>query len=353
VRSKLCIALFAGMSLLTLGCSDDESGASGSSGSGGAGSGGSSGSGGQNGCSTSSAAALRGCVDKASVVEGLTFVAQPRNPGSAHWQAVQDRCKSRFEESGFTVELHDYGTGVNVVGRKTGVEAPSEQVIVSAHYDHLPGCPGADDNASGVAAVLELARVVKNASFSRTLVLACWDEEETGLEGAEAYANRARSQGDQIVVMYSIEMIGFRSTSPDSQRIPAGLDLIFPEEYAKLQQGGFVGDFLTIIPDTSAAETGHRVEEHAAAIGLPTVYLEITAALKSNPAASDVQRSDHAAFWNTDFPALMLTDTSEFRNDNYHCRNGRVDSVDTLDLDFLTLNVQASVGSAADMLGVR
>ena len=241
-----------------------------------------------------------------------------------------------------------------MIGRKPGSEAPSEEVLVSAHYDHLPVVrSGADDNASGVAAVLELARVAKNARFSRTLVLACWDQEELGLIGAAAYAQRARSRGDDIVVMYSLEMLGFRSSAPNSQRVPAGLDLLFPEQYAKLQQGGFVGDFPTIIPDTSAAETGHYVEAHGASIGLPTVYLEITSSLKSNPAAGDVRRSDHAAFWDADFPALMLTDTSEFRNDNYHCRNGRMDSVDTLDLDFLTLNVKASVGSAADVARVR
>jgi hypothetical protein len=305
------------------------------------------------GCGPGSAAALRECVDRAALETDLAFVAQPRPPGSPHWQAVQDLCKTRFEQYGFSVNLQSYATGVNVIGIKLGTEASDEEVLVSAHYDHLPACAGADDNATGVVAVLELARILKDATFSRTLVLACWDEEELGLIGAKAYAAQAKSVGAKIHVMYSLEMLGFKTTAPNTQEVPTGLDLLFPEQYAELEQSGFVGDFLTIIPDSSAAQAGARVAEHAQQIGLETVTLEITEALKSNPLAGDVRRSDHAAFWDQDFPAMMLTDTSEFRNPNYHCRNGTADTVDTLDAQFLTDNTRAVVGSAVDLLELR
>lgn len=305
------------------------------------------------GCGSSSAASLRECVDRAAIETDMQFIAQPRPPGSAHWQAVQDLCKTRLEQYGFSVNVQDYGTGVNVVGIKQGSDKAAEEVLISAHYDHLPGCAGADDNATGVAALLETARVLKDSSFGRTLVVACWDEEELGLIGAEAYAAQARSAGAQITVMYSLEMLGFKSTAPNSQQIPVGIDFLFPEQYAALEQSGFVGDFLTIIPDTSAAPAGARVAAHAAEIGLRTITLEITEELKKNPLAGDVRRSDHAAFWDQDFPAMMLTDTSEFRNPNYHCRDGTADTVDTLDMQFLTDNTRAVVGSAVDLLELR
>lgn len=300
-------------------------------------------------CSGGSAE-VRECVSRPRLEADLQFVAQPRSPGSPHWQAVQDLCKSRFEQYGLTVELHAYSGGVNVIGTRAGTTDPSEHVLVSAHYDHIPGCAGADDNATGVAALLETARVTQGRSFPRTLALACWDQEEDGLLGAKAYALRARQNDESIVVMYSLEMLGFKTTAPNTQAVPAGIDILFPEQYAELEAAGFVGDFLTIIADTPAMKAGSRVAAHAKDIGLRTVSLEISATLKSSPLAGDIRRSDHAAFWDQDFPAMMLTDTSEFRNPNYHCRNGLSDTVDTLDLQFLTDNARAVVGSVVDVL---
>ncbi len=311
------------------------------------------GSGGTSGCQYDSAAAVRGCVDQAAITSDIQFVAEARPPGSPHWQAVQSLCKERFEKYGFTVTLDTYATGVNVIGIRQGITKPSERVLVSAHYDHLPGCAGADDNASGVVSLLETARVLSGATFAKTLVLACWDEEEDGLIGSTAYAAEAKAAGDDIVLMVSLEMLGFKSTAPNSQSVPAGLDILFPQQYADLEQAGFVGDFLTIIPDTSARASADRVAANASEIALPTVLLEITEALKKNPVISDVRRSDHAAFWDQDFPAMMLTDTSEFRNPNYHCRNGTSDTVDTLDLEFLTNNTRAMAGATADLVELQ
>ncbi len=302
------------------------------------------------GCTGSSAAAIRGCVSRERIEADMTFLSQPRPPGSAHWQAVQDLCKSRFEQYGLTVELHSYGGGVNVIGVRPGSTDPTEHVLVSAHYDHIPDCAGADDNATGVAALLETARVSAGKTYAKTLVLACWDQEELGLLGAKAYALRAKQNDESVAVMYSLEMLGFKTTEPNTQAVPTGIDLLFPEQYADLEAAQFVGDFLTLIPDTTAKLAGERVAAHAAEIGLRTVTLEISENLKTSPLAGDIRRSDHAAFWDQGFPAMMVTDTSEFRNPHYHCRNGLADTVDTLDMAFLTDNTRAIVGSVIDLL---
>jgi hypothetical protein len=101
-------------------------------------------------CATGSASALARCVDAAAIARDITFIAEVRAPDTPHWLAVQELCADRLTMLGFTVEMHAYSTGINVIGRLPGTQAPDEVVLVGAHYDHIPGCLGADDNATGV-----------------------------------------------------------------------------------------------------------------------------------------------------------------------------------------------------------
>src|SRR5205823_1076260 len=103
--------------------------------------------------------------EQARYVKDLEFVAKERTPGSPHWKEVQDLCATRFKDLGFMVELEEYATGVNVIGTRVGADTPIDIVSIGAHYDHIPGCPGADDNATGVAGLLEVARVLSQGSF--------------------------------------------------------------------------------------------------------------------------------------------------------------------------------------------
>jgi hypothetical protein len=302
-------------------------------------------------CPTDTPLALAECVERDFYVADLEFIAQPREPGSAHWQAVQDLCVERFTAAGFEVDLHTYATGVNVVGRKLGTTLPDEQILVAAHYDHIPGCNGADDNATGTAAVLELARVLGQRDYPRTLVVACWDEEEDGLIGAEAYVALATTAGDQIMFNYNFEMIGYYDDAPESQTVPDGFELLFPEQVETLTANEYRGDFLAVVVDETGVPQVEPLLAHAATFGLSAVLLPVPEDLKNSPLLADLRRSDHAAFWEANIPAVMLTDTSEFRYDNYHCQSGE-DAVEFLDHDFSTKIVQATVGSAAESLGL-
>jgi hypothetical protein len=302
-------------------------------------------------CPTDTALALAECVEQERYLADLEFIAQPREPGSAHWQAVQDLCFDRFTEAGFEVALHTYATGVNVVGRKLGTDFPDEQILAAAHYDHIPGCNGADDNATGTAAVLELARVLGQRDYPRTLVVACWDEEEDGLIGAEAYVAAAQTAGDQILFNYNFEMIGFYDDAPNSQTVPAGFELLFAEQVETLIANEYRGDFLAVVVDEAGVPHVEPLLAYAETFGLATVLLPVPADLKNSPLLSDLRRSDHAAFWEVDIPATMLTDTSEFRYDNYHCQSGE-DAVELLDHGFATKIVASTVGSAAESLGL-
>lgn len=313
------------------------------------------------GCGVGSAEALMECAQRARYVADLEAIAQPRRSGSAHWQTVQDLCASTFAAAGFDVERHEYGTGVNVIGRLAGSEPGSGDVIVSAHYDSThDDCPGADDNASGTAGLLEVARVLGAGSYRHDLVVACWDQEEVqpalghGLEGSNRYADRAKAGGDVILAVYVFEMIGYRSEEPDTMGIPEGLDVVFPAEARAIADDDFRGNFIALVGDRagSGAAVGHMVEL-APRTGVRAIRLLLSNALLTDPALSDLNaRSDHTWFWRNGYPAIMISDGANFRNLHYHCTGGP-DTVDRLDHDFATGVVQMTLGSAARILEVQ
>jgi Zn-dependent M28 family amino/carboxypeptidase len=301
------------------------------------------------GCGSSSTPGPVQSVDEQRIAADLTTVAAPRSPGLPQWQAVQDLCADRFASLGYTVERHAYATGVNVIGVRPGTRVPAEQVFLSAHYDSVTNCPGADDNGSGVAGVLEAARVLSLQPHDRTIVVACWDEEERGLIGSRAYVTRAAAAGDQIVASFVFEMIGFRSTVPNAQKSDAKNAAIFPDQEAQLAANEYRGDFLLVVHDEHADAPVAALVQTATEVGLPTLVLRVLDGLKTNSAAGALRRSDHAPFWDVDYPALQLTDTADYRNAHYHCIGGP-DAIADLDLAFATLVVQATVGAAVATL---
>jgi hypothetical protein len=220
-------------------------------------------------CEATTPEGLAACVDGDNYQMLLEQAAVMRPPDTELWQQTQDLCANELAAAGFTVELHTYATGVNVIGRIEGLSSPQSQVMLSAHYDHIPGCQGADDNATGVAGVLEAARVLGSARYGRTVALACWDEEEpqdaTGdfSKGSRAYAADARGRGDQIMVSAVFEMIGFADDNPGSQMLPEGIGLLFPDQVAQVQAGDYRGDFIALAADSGAAPFYTAFERHA------------------------------------------------------------------------------------------
>lgn len=302
-------------------------------------------------CATESPLSLSQCVDRARYDEDLAFVAMERVPETTYWMAVQDRCADTLEDLGFTVERHDYGTGVNVIGVREGTTEPERRVLVGAHYDHIPSCPGADDNASGVAATLETARVLAQRDYPRSLVVACWDEEERGLIGSEAYVEREVGAGRTFDIHFNFEMIGYYTDEPDTQRFPEGFDLLFREAVRELEANDYRGDFVALIGDELAGEWIDALDGYGDRLGMPAIPIEVADVLKDNPSLSDLRRSDHAPFWLADIPAIMITDTSEFRYDAYHCRDGD-DVIENLDTERASLVTALTVAAAAEALGL-
>ncbi len=287
-------------------------------------------------------------VDRVAYEADLTTIAEPRSPGTPHWQTVQDLCASRFETLGYQVERQAYATGVNVIGVKTGTTRPDERVVVSAHYDSVANCAGADDNGTGVAATLEAARVLALEPHARTLVVACWDEEERGLVGSSAYVAREKAAGAQIVLALVFEMIGYRSTEPSSQKTDPSLEAVFPDAGAQISGNDYRGDFALVVNDESATKAVEDLQATAKSVGLPVVNISLLAPLKT--ALDALRRSDHAPFWDADYPALFITDTADFRNPHYHCLRSMPDVLADIDYEFAVMNVKVVVGAAVAAL---
>jgi hypothetical protein len=295
-------------------------------------------------------AAIADAVDPARFEAELRFVAAERSPGSDHWQAVQDRCFEVFEAAGLApVRFEVEGSGVSVIGHTPGADPDLPEVVIGGHYDHIEDCAGADDNASGTAAVLEIARVLGAHEWQRGLTIACWDEEESGLFGSGAWADAAVADGRKFAVYLNFDAIAYADDTPGSQTLPPGVDLLFAKEVALLEARESRADFIALLADDAAHDVSLRLLGHAKRVELPAALLEIPARLKNEAALSDLRRSDHASFWRHDIPAVFLSDTANFRTDTYHC-TGRPDTVDTLDLGFAVKVVRIAAGVSAELL---
>jgi len=288
-------------------------------------------------------------VDADSYLADLIFVAHPRAPGTPHWQAVQDMCADRLTTLGFRIERHDYGSGVNVVGTLAGTDPDGPVVILSAHYDHIGDCPGADDNATGVAALLESARIAALAPLPGTLKVICWDEEERGLVGSSAYAARAEARGEAIDVLFAIDMIGYADDAPNTQTLPDNLDILFPAEVDQLAANAFRANFIPLAANAGARDAASLMAEYGAQMALLAVPLVLPQGLETHPLLAELRRSDHAPFWTAGYPAVLVSDTAELRNPNYHCRDGQ-DTLDTLDMEFAVKIVRALVATMTALL---
>jgi Zn-dependent M28 family amino/carboxypeptidase len=280
----------------------------------------------------------------------------PRTQGSQQLAAAREYCAEQLSALGYTVTRHDFGlgdcAGQNVVGTLRGTELPDEQVLLSAHIDSVDSCNGADDNASGVAGLLEAARALAHAPHPRSLLVACWDQEERGLVGSLKHATAAHLLGHDIRMSFVFEMIGYRSALPGSQRLPVAADqeflfeLLFPAQYQKYVDSERRGDFIALVTDAAGtlnATGGERYQavfsQAAEQLRLPVQALPLSALLML--ALPDLSRSDHSPFWLNGYSAMMITDTANLRNPHYHCADG-ADDVASLDFAFAAQVTQAA-----------
>lgn len=197
-----------------------------------------------------------------------------------------------------------------------------ELVVLGAHYDSAYDAPGADDNASGVAAMLEVSRLLAGRRLPRTVRFYAWANEEPpcfqrACMGSARSAALARERGDVLRAVLALDSVGYYDDTPGSQAYPVPFGLLFPDR----------ADFVAVVGDLRSAGLVRDVAGRLRSAGSLPVSAAATPAF-----ISGVDWSDHWSFWQQGWPAVMLTDMPPFRNPHYH---ELTDTPDTLDFDRL------------------
>lgn len=206
----------------------------------------------------------------------------------------------------------------NIEVEVKGAALASEIIVIGAHYDSVVGAVGANDNGSGVAAVLELARVLREAKPARTLRLVAFVNEEppffkTDQMGSRVYARRSKERGENVVAMLSLETIGYYSDRPGSQHYPFPLGLFYPS----------TGNFIAFVANLSSRALLHEVvASFRRRVEFPSESVAAPAFIPG------VDWSDHWSFWKEGYAALMVTDTAPYRYPYYHTAQDTPDKVD-------------------------
>lgn len=213
--------------------------------------------------------------------------------------------------------------------------ARESPLIIAAHYDTVAGSPGADDNASGLAVMLEAARSLVEVAPGRCVQFIAFGLEEEDLLGSLAYTSALRAVNREILGAIVLECVGYVRVEDGSQLAPPGTPIAVPS----------AGDFLAIVGNTASASLAAAIEQ-AAQQRVPKLKTRSLLVPGNGELLPDTRRSDHAAFWEYRYPAVMLTDTANFRNPHYHQPS---DTLDTLDLSFMQQVAEVVAAAAVDL----
>ncbi len=280
-----------------------------------------------------------------------TIASLPRPAESKELERARAYVSEKFEEYGWVVTptsfvaTDDSGTklnGINLVARHSLFSSdanPSQpRFVVGAHLDSKPNSPGADDNGSAIAALLEIARLLPTLfkeSPPCCLELVAFDLEENGMLGGAFHAASCKQEGINLRGMVSLEMLGYCDSTPGSQQLPKPLVGKYPD----------TGDFIAVVGNQNSEAL---IENFAKGLRLVTSLPVETLQVPDNGNTLQATRlSDHSPFWDEGYAALMITDTSFMRNPHYHLMS---DTLETLDIAFLTKVTEGSLHAIAEIV---
>jgi Zn-dependent M28 family amino/carboxypeptidase len=264
-----------------------------------------------------------------SHLEHLSLVIGERNlDNSGSLEAAAQYIFEQFASTGlktlrheFTFEDHTFAN-IEAILPGPNLDTHLETIVIGAHYDSVPGSPGANDNGTGVAAILALADILKSSQPQRNIRFVAFANEESPYFNGEGmgslnFARACKRANENVVAMYSLETMGYFSNEEGSQSYPPGVTG-YPS----------CGNFIAFVANLASAplleETKKLFQEHS------KFPFQTIAAPESTPGVS---LSDHMSFWQMDYPAIMVTDTAPFRYPHYHTAQ---DTPDKIDLDMFT-----------------
>lgn len=263
-------------------------------------------------------------VSQAQLLKHLRALEGERHPycSPERLQAAQDYVRRHWRALGWDCAFDEFSymgePFVNLIARPHPFP-PGPRLIIGAHLDTVPGTPGADDNASGVAVLLEASRLLASRSTPGPVEFVAFTLEELAMVGSAHYANALRRAKTPLLGMLSLEMVGFTETA-EHQHYPWFLRGRYPA----------LGIYLGLAANARSRTLLETVARAMRSVpGLPVETMMLPANGWMFPEA---RLSDHSPFWDAGFPALLVTDTAFFRNPHYHQPS---DTVETLDLAFL------------------
>jgi len=234
-----------------------------------------------------------------------------------------------FESQGLTLQ--------NLEVELPGATTPQEIIVLGAHYDSIAGTPGANDNASGVAALLEIARLLAGNTYPRTVRLVAFANEEPPFfyseeMGSNVYAARARRHGEQIKAMLALETIGYYTDQPASQQYPFPFSFFYPD----------TGNFIGFVGNLASRRLVHQtLGAFRAATAFPSEGVAAPGWMMG------VHWSDHWSFWQAGYPAIMISDTALFRYPHYHAATDTPEKLDYPSLARITRGLADVVAALA------
>lgn len=266
---------------------------------------------------------------KLRLTEHLSYLARERDPyiATGGYRLVQQYIQSCFEKNG-TVETHHFSVRgqehTNWILKLPGNHSAGRQsapILVSAHYDAVPGTPGADDNASGLAVLLELASYISRCPSKVPIWFVAFDMEEYGLLGSQAYGEMLKAARQPLRLMIALEMVGYCDRRPHTQQYPVPmLKWLYPQ----------TGNFIGLVGNLATIPKLNQMQRHIRRAGAACEWLPVPGRGQLLPS---IRRSDYASFRDLGYPATLITDTSFLRNPHYHQSSDRLE---TLDLEFMT-----------------
>ncbi len=276
---------------------------------------------------------LEGNVRQLAEVIGERNVYRPE----ALLHAARRYIGQAWEAQGYEVTSQDYEvegiTCSNLEITRIGSRHPDQFILVGAHYDSVVGSPGANDNGSGVAALLELSLQLRDLAPDRSIRMVAFTNEEppffqTNRQGSRVYAKAARVRGDDIRLMIALETMACFRSEPGSQRYPPLFRHFYPDR----------GDFIALVANLRSRRIMHRLA--AAYRQVSDFPLEHLATISLVPGVS---WSDHLSFWRHGYRALMVTDTAFYRYAHYHSATDTPDKLDYQSLARVTEGLSGAI----------
>lgn len=238
----------------------------------------------------------------------------------------------------------------NVLGILPGTDPEAVTLVIGAHFDTARGTRGADDNASGIAGMLAIMKILSSHQFKHNICFVAYDLEEVGFVGSKEFVNQYVGKNQQKVEwVLNLDMIGFYSTQPKSQLFPGALKPLFPEAYKQVEDNQFRGDFILCFGDENSVFLTESFMSSASEYAKPLKVVNLTIPDQGNFAPDAFRASDHVSFWDTGIKAISIGDTGAVRNYNV---NTSKDTKETLNMNFIINVIKATAATAVDLVQI-